>query len=100
MSTAALAAPPPAAATAPAAAPSAPTIRQLTAQVFGLDLRSLALYRICLALLLLWDLQERAWDLRAHYTDDGILPVSAVPISSPVSIHVLSGALAYQVTLF
>src|SRR5260370_34348932 len=98
MSTATLPAPRVAPAEAPA--PATPTVRQLARQVFGLDLRSLALFRICLALLLLWDLQERAWDLRAHYSDEGILPVAAVPMSSPVSVHNLNGSVAYQATLF
>src|ERR1700678_2894139 len=55
--------------------------------VFGLDLRSLALFRINIALVFLWDLQERARDLRAHYTEDGVLPLTipsstaAIPLS-------------------
>jgi hypothetical protein len=98
MSTATLPAPRVAPAEAPAAA--TPTVRQLARQVFGLDLRSLALFRICLALVLLWDLQERAWDLRAHYSDDGILAAAAVPMTAPVSVHILNGSVAYQATLF
>jgi hypothetical protein len=87
--------------TAPAAAPApAPTVGQLTRQVFGLDLRSLGVFRICLALVLLWDLQDRAWDLRAHYTDDGVLPIAALPPNLPVSFHILSGSLTYQAILF
>jgi hypothetical protein len=42
--------------------------------IFALDLRSLALLRIGLGLLLLADLAARAADFRAHYTDFGILP--------------------------
>jgi hypothetical protein len=44
------------------------------AELLGLDLRSLALMRIGLAATLLVDLAVRAQDLRAHYTDFGILP--------------------------
>ncbi len=42
--------------------------------VFGLDLRSLALFRIGLGLILLVDLWIRAGDLRAFYTDWGTYP--------------------------
>src|SRR5204863_9803874 len=97
MSTATL--PAPRRAAAEAAAPP-PTLRQVARQVFGLDLRSLALYRICLALLLLWDLQERVWDLRAHYADDGVLPLTAIPPAVPPSVHILGGSVAYPAVLF
>jgi hypothetical protein len=40
-------------------------------EVFGADLRSLALFRIVQALLVLADLANRATDLSAHYTDGG-----------------------------
>lgn len=43
-----------------------------------LDLRSLALYRIFLGLLVLSDLILRSRDLIAHYTDQGILPRSVL----------------------
>ena len=48
--------------------------RRALAAVFALDLRSLALLRIGAGLLLLLDLAVRAGDLRAHYTDFGVLP--------------------------
>src|SRR5262249_1019065 len=85
---------------APAEAPSGPSVRQVVRQVFGLDLRSLALFRVCLALVLLWDLLVRAGDLRAHYTDQGILPVANVPVTSPISVHNLNGPFGYQASLF
>ena len=47
-------------------------------QLFGLDLRSLALFRIGLALLIIIDLIKRSKDLTAHYTDFGILPRAAL----------------------
>src|SRR5215217_7632278 len=43
-------------------------------EIFGADLRSLATFRIVLALLVLSDLANRATDLFAHYTDAGIMP--------------------------
>ena len=42
--------------------------------IFGADLRSLATFRIVLALLVLSDLAIRATDLTAHYTDAGVMP--------------------------
>ena len=46
-------------------------------QLLGLDLRSLAVFRFCVGLLLIVDLIFRTADLRAHYTDFGIMPRSA-----------------------
>lgn len=46
--------------------------------VFGADLRSLGVFRIVLALLVLADLANRATDMTAHYSDRGILPRAAV----------------------
>lgn len=47
-------------------------------QSFSLDLRSLALLRICLALLTLVDLASRARFLTAHYTELGVMPIGAL----------------------
>lgn len=43
-------------------------------KLLGFDLRSLALFRICLGILILVDLIVRFQDLKAHYTDFGVLP--------------------------
>lgn len=75
-------------------------------EVFGADLRSLALFRILLAILVLADLANRATDLTAHYSDRGILPRSAVlgdpDVLSPFafSLNLLSGSVAFQALLF
>ena len=45
---------------------------------FAIDLRSLAAFRIALAGVFLFDLAGRARDLRAHYTEAGVLPVAAL----------------------
>src|SRR5580700_2646302 len=45
--------------------------------VFAVDLRALAALRVGLATLVLADLALRAGDLRAFYTDEGVLPRSA-----------------------
>ncbi len=73
-------------------------------QLFGLDLRSLALLRIGLALLIIVDLFKRAFDLQAHYSDEGILPRSVL-IEQNLnpwrwSIHLFSGQTLFQGFLF
>jgi hypothetical protein len=50
--------------------------RAKLAELFGIDVRSLALFRVSLGLAVLIDVGLRARDLRAHYTDDGLLPRS------------------------
>src|SRR3954452_22414312 len=69
-------------------------------ELFSLDLRSLAVLRIGLALLVLGDLAARATDLRAHYTDFGILPRAALSPFGPASIHALSDSPWFLGTLF
>ena len=48
--------------------------RNWLAEIFALDVRSLALFRVSVALVVLADLAARSGDLRDHYTDVGILP--------------------------
>jgi hypothetical protein len=67
--------------------------------LISLDLRSLALFRIGLGLLLLADLFVRADDLAAHYTDLGVLPWQAVS-SSVLSLHLLQGSWWFEAGLF
>src|SRR5262245_25258106 len=43
-------------------------------ELFGVERRSLACFRIGLGLLLLWDLWGRAKTLREHYTGEGVFP--------------------------
>ncbi len=69
-------------------------------ELFALDLRSLATFRIGVALLLLVDLAIRATALEAHYTDLGVLPRSALGSSPFSSLHLLSGSAWYQAVLF
>jgi hypothetical protein len=90
--------PPPPAGTAPPRGLAAG--RGKLAELFGLDLRSLAAFRIGLGLLLLADLAVRAGDLSAHYTDDGVLPRSAITSSRYVSLHMLDGSADFQAALF
>ena len=73
-------------------------------QVFGLDLRSLAAFRVGLALVILVDLFTRLGDLTAHYTDSGVLPRAALEggILKPWywSIHLISGQPVVQFLIF
>jgi hypothetical protein len=72
--------------------------------LFGADLRSLAMFRIVIAVLLLVDLFNRATDLTAHYTDAGIMPRSVlltqVLSQYSFSLNVLNGGAAFQAMLF
>src|SRR5215210_7054795 len=78
--------------------------RAKVVEVFSADLRSLALFRMVLALLVLADLANRATDLTAHYTDEGILPRTAllegVMNRWQVSLNLMSGEFFFQALLF
>lgn len=71
---------------------------------FTLDIRSLALARIFAGIVLLFDLGYRALYLEAHYTEEGILPLSLLnryfgPPQFP-SVHMLADSFAFEATLF
>ena len=72
-------------------------------QIFGIDLRTLALFRVCLALIILVDLALRARDLTAHYSDYGVLPRAAllgdIGARFP-SLHLISGSTKVEALLF
>jgi hypothetical protein len=71
--------------------------------LFGIDVRALALFRIGIALLLLWDLFDRSQDLIAHYSDWGVLSrSSAIELMDPwhLSLHMISGTWQIQLFLF
>src|SRR2546428_1961581 len=76
---------------------------RLAQRLFAIDARSLAAFRVGLALVVLFDLATRARDLRAHYTDDGVLPratlLTLMP-HSPMSLHMLSGDVWFEAVLF
>ena len=73
-------------------------------ELFGIDLRSLALFRVGLGLIIVLDLITRAVDLKAFYTDAGVLPRVALLENAsyfwPTSIHLLNGSLFFQAFLF
>ncbi len=72
--------------------------------LFGIDVRTLALFRIGLGLILIADLLYRARDLEAHYTDFGVIPVALLRqmLKSHyyLTIHTLALSLTGQVVLF
>jgi predicted DCC family thiol-disulfide oxidoreductase YuxK len=71
--------------------------------VLGVDLRTLALFRVLLGSFLILDLALRARDLTAHYTDFGIMPRDVlVGYLGPgsFSLHMLNGTAAFQAALF
>jgi hypothetical protein len=72
------------------------TVRDL----FSLDLRSVAVFRIGLASILLWDLSIRFTDLNAHYTDEGVLPRSALTEIWPLCVHAVGGSAGFETLLF
>ena len=69
-----------------------------------LDLRALALMRIGIACVLMWDLVIRVSDLEAFYTDAGLAPLEMIFHSSwnkfYVSLHTISGLWIVQLSLF
>ncbi len=71
--------------------------------VFGLDPRSLALFRVCTAALLLVDLVIRLQDFSAMYTEEGILPLALTGQYHEGwrwSLHFLSASSRFQGLLF
>jgi len=70
---------------------------------FSIDTRSLAAFRIALGLLILADLALRSRNLRAFYTDFGVLPRSAfLSQADPFhwSLHIIFGEVWGQALLF
>ncbi len=73
-------------------------------ELFGIDIRSLAIFRIGLGSVLLGDLLVRLQDLQAHYSDDGVLPRHILIHSFldpwSLSLHVINGQWQVQWVLF
>ncbi|MFN9317558.1 MAG: hypothetical protein ACK58Y_13505, partial [Microcystis sp.] len=80
------------------------SFRQRLAEIFGFDLRSLALFRIALALVVLVDLSVRFSQVTAHYSELGVLPLESLSkvSASPFywSIFALSDSVLVQSILF
>src|SRR5262245_42621212 len=85
---------PPSASSSPASTPAIPF-----REIFSLDVRSLALFRVVLAVMLLLDWIDRLPDLAILFSDQGIVPRSAITGLHPLSIHMLSGSVWFQALL-
>lgn len=71
--------------------------------LFGIDLRTLALFRMSLATMIIVDLIFRARDLGAFFTDSGVLTRAASMANANawrVSLHWMNGAEWFQALLF
>lgn len=75
-------------------------------EAFAVDLRSLAVLRIAIALMILVDLAIRAVDIPGHYSDAGMVPRYYQEVSEfrnypgRFSFHMMSGEVGLQVGLF
>lgn len=73
-------------------------------QMGGMDIRSLAFFRIGMALATIGDLCERSLDIRDHYSDEGIFPrhvlYESYTNNYTVHIHGMSGHPNFQVLVF
>ena len=71
---------------------------------FSLDYRSLAILRIGMGAIILLDLIQRAEDLRAFYSDEGVLPrAQFLQLWNNqwwISLHMASGLWQFQAILF
>jgi hypothetical protein len=74
--------------------------RSRLAEMFAIDLRSLAVFRVALGALLLVDLGLRAPLIGTNYTDAGVMPRALLPRLPTLSLHALSGGPELQVVLF
>ena len=73
-------------------------------EIFGIDLRSLAVFRIGLGLIVLADLIIRSFDIKAFYSDEGVLPRSLLLTQYSniwnFSVYLLNGTVQFQILLF
>jgi predicted DCC family thiol-disulfide oxidoreductase YuxK len=69
---------------------------------FAIDLRTLALFRICLGLMVIIDLILRSRDLVAFHTDLGVFPrsIAVQDLDWTFSFHFINGTAIFQATLF
>eukprot|EP01112_Ceratiomyxa_fruticulosa_P004421 TRINITY_DN14980_c0_g1_i1.p1 TRINITY_DN14980_c0_g1~~TRINITY_DN14980_c0_g1_i1.p1 ORF type:complete len:695 (+),score=116.68 TRINITY_DN14980_c0_g1_i1:222-2306(+) len=69
--------------------------------LFGFDLRSIALFRVSVSILILVDLWNRSYYIHDHYSTWAVWPISAAIDSYYIiSLHFISGAYWYQASLF
>lgn len=78
-------------------------IRYWLGVVFGIDLRTLALFRVALGAVLFADLVTRTADLTTFYTDAGVMPRAwMIALNEPwrISLHAASGGAVFVALLF
>lgn len=79
-------------------------MKQRLQQLISVDLRSLALFRMGLGIILICDLINRSRDLKAHYSDWGLLPraplIEQFLQKFHISFHLISGRVEIQAVLF
>jgi len=84
--------------------PSTRAIHRVVVGRLGVDERALAAFRVALGTVVLLDLLLRLGDVRAFYTDAGVLPrgllFETYSTIGRLSLHALSGGLAWQLALF
>ena len=71
--------------------------------MFSIDPRTLALFRVATALVLLYDLVGRVVDVQAFYSDDGIVSIAQQQeVCSPWlwSLNFLNGSVGFQTAIF
>ena len=71
--------------------------------MFGIDPRTLALFRVAIALVLLYDLVGRVVDVRAFYSDEGIVTVAQqqeMLLPWLWSLNFLNGSVGFQTAIF
>jgi predicted DCC family thiol-disulfide oxidoreductase YuxK len=79
------------------------SLRARLAAVFGIDLRTLALFRAALGAVLFADLALRLADLRSFYTDWGVMPRdAAIAFNGPyrISLHLANGTAGFALLMF
>jgi len=73
-------------------------------ELWGIDPRSLAFFRIGLGVMLISDLVKRSMSFREHYTSEGIFPLEAAkglePDSILFQIYLISDSFHFQAFLF
>ncbi|MFM7149427.1 MAG: HTTM domain-containing protein [Gemmataceae bacterium] len=83
--------------------PAPPSSRQAAIpfrEFFTFDLRSLAFFRIVLAIMIFLDWADRLPEARVLFSDEGILPRGIITGLHPFSLHMLSGSPGFQAALF
>lgn len=82
--------------------PNRLTARASLTDLFGIDLRTLALFRFALGLVIFWNLARGFGDLSAFWTDWGVMPRSWIieaDSAARISLYYLNGSAAFTGTL-